>query len=116
MVRTAEAAPAAMRPRAFELYAKGAGESVEFAVERFKRSLAEEIGRIRSSRETGDREALAAAAHRLRTLGSLAEARRLSDLANRLQDRTAALSPSALEALVGEIIEEAGRLEQSLRP
>jgi CheY-like chemotaxis protein len=102
------------RTRAFELYARGAGESVEFALERFLRALDEETGHLGAAFKADDRSALAGAAHRLRTLAALGAARSLNALSARLQECAATLAAAELQMLVDEILGEARTLKAEL--
>jgi len=107
-----EGAPPGLK--AFELYAKGADQSVEFALQKFLHALDEETARLGAAFAAGDRPAVAGAAHRLRTLAALVADRSLNALSARLQDSAAALTAPGLDGLVNEILGATRKLKAEL--
>lgn len=107
-----EAAPSSRRT--FELYAKGATESADEAVHRFFTALDEEISAVRRAGMRSQRGAMAAAGHRLRTLGALVRADRLCEAAIRMQDDALTMSEGELAEAVADLEREAKRLKSDL--
>jgi len=97
------AAVTAARRRAFELYARGAGKTVEQAEADFFASLQIEAEAIAAASGPWDRAALKNAGHRLRTLGALGRRAALSALAISLETTALSAEPEALAALTAEI-------------
>jgi signal transduction histidine kinase/CheY-like chemotaxis protein len=97
------AAVTAARRRTFELYARGAGKTVEQAEADFFASLQAEAEAIAAASAPWDRPALKNAGHRLRTLGALGRRAALNALAIGLETTALGAEPEALAALTAEI-------------
>jgi CheY-like chemotaxis protein len=101
--------------RAFQLYAQGANESADEAARRFVFALRHEIAAIRAGSNADARIAITSAAHRLRTLGALVHAQRVSDAAVLLQNRASVAAPAQLGELVENAVRETEQLITMLR-
>jgi len=97
------AALASARQRAFALYARGAGTTVDQAEAHFFAALEAEADAIATAAAHDDRAALKDAGHRLRTLGALGRRALLNVLAGRLETTALAAAPDQLAELIAQI-------------
>ncbi|MDD3180498.1 MAG: ATP-binding protein [Opitutaceae bacterium] len=101
--------------RALQLYAQGANQTVVEAARRYGTAVDQEIAIIQQGLACEDRPALAAAGHRLRTLGALVQARSVNEAARLLEERALTLSQPELAELVNQLVSDTAQLKEALR-